>query len=107
MNQDFKETNDLRLRELLRGSYPAPPLGSGFREGVWRRIELTETRREMPMDWLDRLAGYILRPRLALAGGIVLLVLGTSLGLRDGLTTTRQTMQERYLTAVSPPTFYH
>lgn len=107
MNQDFSENNDLRLRELLRESYPAPPLRFGFREGVWRRIELTEISRETPMGWLDRAAAWILRPRLALAGGIILLVIGSSLGLRDGLASTRQSMQERYLSAVSPLTFYH
>lgn len=107
MSEDFTDTSDLRLRQLLRASYPAPPLPPGFRESVWRRVELAETNRELTASWLEGVAAWILRPRLALASGIILLVLGASLGLKDGSALTHQSMQERYLTAVSPAAFYH
>src|SRR5512137_101134 len=101
--QDPKH-EEARLRELLREGRPAPPLPPRFQESVWRRIERAEAPAEAfsPLPWLDGLVERLLRPRFALAGVTALLLVSGLAGALRGVETTRQTAQERYLSAVAP-----
>ena len=104
----MKTTNqdpaDGRLSSLLRESRPAPGLPPRFQENVWRRIEQPETQRAPVASpgWIDALAVWLLKPRLALASVAALVLAGVLLGSVEGTTQARQHAQERYLAAVAP-----
>ncbi len=104
MNEPL-ESNDSRLRAVLRESRPAPPLPPRFRESVWRRIEDAEAPASAvpyPLAWLERCVECLLLPRFALAGVALLLVAGGLTGLLAGESVAQQQAQERYLSAVAP-----
>lgn len=90
---------DQKLSALLKGAKPAPALPPRFQEHVWRRIERVSER---PASWMDTLAAMILRPRIAWATAMVLLVSGVLLGVYHGGQTTRHDDLGRYLAEVAP-----
>jgi hypothetical protein len=90
---------DQKLSALLKGAKPSPSLPPRFRENVWRRIEHTPARQP---NWLDALAAMVLRPRIAWATALVLLVSGMLLGVHQGGQAARQADLTRYLAAVAP-----
>ncbi len=94
------EPDDARLGTLLRESRPTPSLPPRFQENVWRRIEQGEAPAKA--NWLDVLAGWLLRPRLAVAVAAVLVVTGLGLGWNNGERLARNDAQARYLAAVAP-----
>ena len=96
--------NDARLGALFRESRVSPALPPRFREGVWRRIEEAESPAPSvgSITWLDALATLVLRPRFAFAAAALLIVAGTTLGMREGTQMARQDAQARYLAAVAP-----
>ena len=99
------ESNDSRLRALLRESPPAPPLPPRFRESVWRRIghgEAPAPAIPSPVAWVERWADRLLLPRFALAFLALLLVAGTLTGVLTSAGTAKQQAEERYLSAVAP-----
>ena len=98
------ETSDGPLRALLHAARPAPPLPPRFQESVWRRVEQAKALRgsaSLP-EWLDRAATWLLRPRLALAGAVAMLLVGTSIGVVQGSNLAGELAKQRYLAAVSP-----
>ncbi|MCZ7639535.1 MAG: hypothetical protein M5U12_27910 [Verrucomicrobia bacterium] len=101
---DASEPGDAALRTLLRAARPDPPLPPRFQEGVWRRIDGASTAREARTvaAWLDRAVASLLRPRLALTGVAVMLLLGTTIGVVQGMDLAQEMAKQRYLTAVSP-----
>lgn len=96
---------DAKLQQLLRGNGPAPSLPPRFQENVWRRIEDAEAPAK-PTTWLDALAAFILRPRLAFAAIAVLMLAGILLGAREGVQAARHEAQARYVASVTPGTFH-
>jgi len=90
---------DETLRALLREARPAPSLPPRFEENVWRRIERAEAA---DASWLDVVARWLMRPRLALAAVAVVAILGLGLGWQDGYQLARHDAQIRYLAAVAP-----
>lgn len=98
------EPEDARLRALLRESPPTPPLPPRFQDAVWRRIERGETRpgKAEGKIWLEKVAALMLRPRLALASVVAVLLAGLLLGVISGASLVRQDAQSRYLAAVAP-----
>jgi hypothetical protein len=104
MNEHAEQTNEPRLRELLREARPAPPLPPRFQEAVWRRIAETESAADPagPLTWLDLLVERLLRPRIALAGLVALLLIGGLAGVASGQAAARQAAQARYLASVAP-----
>jgi len=98
--------DDAKLRDLLRQSRPAPPLPPRFEDSVWRRIDRSEAPAGKPetVAWLDRLLERLLRPRPALSGIAVLLLLSSVAGVLSGSETAKRSAQERYLAAVAPAT---
>jgi hypothetical protein len=101
--QDFKSAED-KLGALLRESRATPSLPPRFQENVWRRIESTDAR-NVPVgngNWLDVVAVWMVRPRLAFALAAVLVLTGLGLGWNKGEQLARYDAQARYLTAVAP-----
>lgn len=98
------EPGDAALRALLRAARPDPPLPPRFQEGVWQRIDgaLTTPGAGPVAAWLDRAVASLLRPRLALAGMAVMLLLGTTIGVVQGMDLAQEMAKQRYLHAVSP-----
>jgi len=104
MKQHDLTPDDAQLRALLRESPPSPSLPPRFQESVWQRVEHDETRAETPAraTWLEVLANWTLRPRLALASIATVLIAGLLLGALSGVNLARQDAQTRYLAAVAP-----
>lgn len=102
MNNENPKTDESRLGDLLRQARLFPPLPPRFQENVWRRIESTNAPAAQIQNWLDKLAGWLLRPRLALATAVVLIVAGIGLGWNHGKRDNRHQAQARYLAAVAP-----
>ena len=103
----MKETNlnpeDAKLRGLLCRSRVAPALPPRFQEGVWRRIESAEAAKGAARrNWLDSLAQWLLRPKLALVGAVALILMGSFMGVREGAQSARHEAQARYVAAVAP-----
>ncbi len=94
------EPDDARLGTLLRESRPEPSLPLRFQENVWKRIEQVETKANA--NWLDVLAGWLVRPRLVFAVAAVLVLTGLGLGWNNGERLARNDAQARYLSAVAP-----
>lgn len=95
--------DDEKLRTLLRGARPAPALPPRFQENVWRRIESSEAHKTpVAAPWLEVLAGWLMRPRLAFAVAVVLLLAGGGLGWNKGQELARHEAQARYVAAVAP-----
>ena len=100
MKMNSQTPDDAKLRALLRESRLAPELPPGFQDAVWRRLE----RAEAPAaNWLDALAAWFLRPRLAFATATAMLLLGISLGIAQGASHADELAKARYLDSVSPP----
>jgi len=97
---------DEALRKILREARPAPDLPPGFQNTVWHRIEAAELASEpnSEIPWLDRMVGWLLRPRLAIASIALLFILGGSLGVMAGVSHSKQTDRDRYVASVSPLT---
>jgi hypothetical protein len=104
MNQENINPEDARLTALLRASRVSPALPPRFQEGVWRRIEKTTApvKSTGVIAWLDALAALVLRPRLALATAVVLIVAGATLGVHAGNQIAHRDAQARYLAVVAP-----
>jgi len=97
MKPENSDSNDARLGSLLRESRATPSLPPRFREGVWRRIEESETSATQ-LGWLDALAAWALRPRFALAAAAVLICAGSIFGAVQGTQANHENAQTRYVT---------
>lgn len=98
-------TADQRLSQALRAARPSPALPPRFQQEVWRRIEASEAPRQVATTfWLDELLGWLLRPRILLAGAAALVVVSGAAGVLDGSVATRQAAKAHYLAAVAPNT---
>jgi hypothetical protein len=103
MKSNKSEPDDTRLGALLREARTEPTLPPRFQENVWRRIEKAEASGTTPSaTWLDALAGWLLRPRLAFSVATMLVLVGVGLGLNNGVQAARSDAQARYLAAVAP-----
>ena len=100
MKMNSQTPDDAKLRALLRESRLAPELPPGFQDAVWRRLERAQTP---SANWLDALAAWFLRPRLAFATATAMLLLGISLGIAQGASHADELAKARYLDSVSPP----
>jgi len=102
MKPENTDPNDARLASLLREARATPPLPPRFREGVWRRIEESETPAAAQLNWLDALAAWALRPRFALAAAAILICAGSIFGAVQGTQANHENAQTRYVTSVAP-----
>jgi hypothetical protein len=105
MNATFQSNNE-RLRTVVREARPSPPLPPRFQESVWRRIESAKTPGPSfsLAGWFDQAAGWLLRPRLAMAGVAAMLLIGISIGVVQGGSLAHDLARQRYIAAVSPLT---
>jgi hypothetical protein len=102
MKHESENSGSDELQGLLRAARPSPPLPPRFQENVWRRIERAEARPESSPSWLDHLAAWLLHPRLAMAGAVALLLLGSVWGAWEGMDQARASVRTRYVASVSP-----
>ena len=102
MNQKNLNPDEARLGTLLQESRTSPSLPPRFQENVWQRIEKSEAKSSA--SWLDALAGWLVRPRLAVAVAAMLVLIGVGLGWSNGEQRIRNEQQSRYLSAVAPNT---
>ena len=95
---------DEKLGALLRASRVSPSLPPRFHEKVWRRIEDAEApvKSGENITWLKALAALMLRPRFAYATIAALMLGGILLGAYNGVQTTRQNAEARYVALVAP-----
>lgn len=100
----MSSSKETKLRELLYHARPNAELPPRFQENVWRRIEQAESSSAATdaNNWLSAVAGWLLRPRLALAVATMLVLVGVGLGLNNGMQQARTEAQARYLAAVAP-----
>ena len=102
MNKVNPEPDDVKLTALLRRSRSSPSLPPRFQEGVWRRIEESETPAPARVGWLDAIVSWALRPKFALATAVVLVAAGSLVGAREGNQAAHQDAQSRYVASVAP-----
>lgn len=93
---------DKELQELLRCARPAPALPPRFEENVWRRIERAEKSAAAAPGWLAALAGWLLKPKFALAVAAMMVLAGVGLGWHRAQQEIHAAAQARYLAAVAP-----
>lgn len=102
MNPHQADDHNGRLTAALRAARPAPRLPPRFQENVWRRIERPE-QDAVALTWMEVLAGFLLRPRFALATVTAVIALGVLFGSLTGVALARENAQQRYLAAVVMP----
>ena len=95
-------SGDARLGGLLRAARLAPGLPPGFRNLVWRRIETAEARASQP-TWVEAVLAWLLRPRLAIATALVLVIAGAAVGAAQGTRSADELSKILYVNSVSPP----
>jgi hypothetical protein len=93
---------DPRFRALVRDARPAPDLPPGFQNAVWRRLEKADTKPASPFGRLDELVVWLLRPRHALVGATVLVLVGISIGIVQSGSLARDLARDRYVASVNP-----
>ena len=94
--------NDDQLRRALREADIAPALPPRFQDEVWRRIEKQTGAVAAKMDWLDRLASYVIRPQFVTAGLSLVLMAGIFLGVTQVEKSASEDSRARYLAKVDP-----
>lgn len=94
------EPDDARLGTLLREARNSPSLPPRFQESVWQRIEKAEAK--SGGSWMDMLAGWLVRPRLAVTVAAMVVLIGVGLGWSNGERLAHNQAQARYVTAVAP-----
>lgn len=100
MNETNLPGAKANLAALLRAARPNPELPPRFQENVWRRIERPEPT--SAVSWLATLAGWLVRPRFALAAATLLVLVAGGLGWNNGERRVQTEAQARYLAAVAP-----
>ena len=100
MNEEINPSEDAKLRGLLREARATPELPPGFERNVWRRIERAEAPQQRA--WLEIVAAWFLRPRLAVSGLAAVMILGAALGTFSNAASARDSARVRYVTSVDP-----
>ena len=101
MNDTGHQSDDPQLSSLLRQARTAPALPPRFQQNVWRRLETPEPA-PRSASWLAALASLVLRPRLAFAAAVLLLVAGAATVTVQGRQMARQAAQVNYVASVTP-----
>jgi hypothetical protein len=104
MNTDELNSGDERLAALLRGARPAAEVRPGFQRQVWQRIEKSD---RLSVSVLDRLAGWLLNPKLAAGALAAVVIISASAGAVRGIQAGDEAARHRYLASVDPEHFRH
>jgi hypothetical protein len=102
MKQDF-EPSDEKLSGLLKSARPTGELRPGFENRVWQRIEILEE----PESILDRLANWLLVPRVAFGTLAAVVIIAGTLGAVHGASTGATEARDRYVASVDPSYLPH
>ena len=104
MKEPDLNLDEAKLSKSLREARPNPALPPRFHENVWRRIESAEesVAATSAAPWLDWLARWLVRPRLAFTVAALLVLMGVGLGWNNGERLAQTEAQARYLAAVAP-----
>ena len=104
MKEPRSSSEETKLRELLHHARPTAELPPRFQENVWRRIEQAESSGAATAadNWLNVVAGWLVRPRLAFAVATMLVLVGVGFGLNNGAQQARAEAQARYIAVVAP-----
>ncbi|MFO1452699.1 MAG: hypothetical protein U1F61_31320 [Opitutaceae bacterium] len=107
MNSPQPNSDDSKLRALLREAHPSPELPPRFQEGVWRRLERAGRRHQetVSLGLIERVVRGLFRPAFATVGLVAVIFAGVWMGVREGETRLRRVERAHYVAAVSP--FHH
>ena len=103
MKPEFDPANE-KLSGLLKSARPNGELSPGFQNQVWQRIEKLEQR---PESILDRLASWLLVPRVAFATLATVVLLAGALGAVHGASAGVNEARDRYVASVDPSYIPH
>ena len=98
----MNENQESKLSRLLQAARPTAALPPGFQRQVWQRIERGE---QGPEGLIERLARWMVMPRVAVAALAAVVLLAAGLGASHGMKTGEQAARNRYLAAVDPAHF--
>jgi len=98
MKQDF-DAADGKLSGLLKMARPIGELPPGFENHVWQRIERLEQK---PESMLDRLASWLMVPRIAFGALAAAVLLAGTFGAVHGATAGVNEARDRYVASVDP-----
>jgi hypothetical protein len=99
MKEDILQPGDDKLGRLLREARPASELPSGFQNAVWRRIEKGE---QPSVGILERLAQWVLTPRLATTCIAAVVLVAAGAGAIHGMKTGEREARDKYVASVDP-----
>jgi len=97
--QSFNEPGAEKLSALLRAARPALELPPGFERHVWQRIERGEPR---SAGILESVAGWLLTPRIAAAGLVLVMIVSAGAGVARGFRSGERQARDRYVASVDP-----
>jgi hypothetical protein len=95
---------DEKLSELLTTARPIGELAPGFQNRVWQRIERLEQK---PDSMLDRLAGWLVVPRVAFGALAAVIIMAATLGAMHGASSGMNAARDRYIASVDPSYVAH
>src|SRR5882672_4543199 len=95
----INEPGDEKLTALVRGARPAAELPPGFERNVWQRLEEGEPRSAGVFEWL---AGWLLTPRVVMAGLALVILTAAGAGAAQGMRAGEQEARDRYVASVDP-----
>jgi hypothetical protein len=104
MKEQKLQPGDEKLGALLHAARPTADLPPGFQNAVWRRIEKADQR---SLGFVERLAGWLLRPRLATAALAAVVFLAAGAGVLRGIQTGEREARDRYVASVDPAYLSH
>jgi hypothetical protein len=99
MSENMMQSGDEKLGKLLRATRPVAELLPGFQNSVWRRIEKGE---QPKAGFVELLAGWLLRPRVATAGLAALVLLAAGAGAMHGMKSGEREARDKYVASVDP-----
>src|SRR5690348_16188159 len=103
MKQDF-DALDGKLSGLLKTARPIGEVTPGFQNRVWQRIEKLDQR---PESLLERLAGWLLTPRIAVSVLAAVTLLAATFGAVHGANAGITQARDRYIASVDPSYLQH
>jgi len=99
MSEQIRQVDDEKFNALLRAARPTADFPPGFQNAVWRRIE---NGYQVPVRFVERLAGLLLNPRLAAAGLAAVILIAAGAGTARGIRSGEQEARDRYVALVDP-----
>lgn len=98
------DPTDEKLSGLLKRARPTGELPPGFQNQVWQRIERLERK---PESLLDRLANWILVPRIAAGALAGVIIVAATVGAVHGANAGAHEARDRYIASVDPSYLAH